>query len=285
MHSMPAGRAWVGSSPRVRGKLSSGLRVGRMRRLIPACAGKTTMQPWISHSGPAHPRVCGENLRKADTESLRSGSSPRVRGKLRLYTRPSGTRGLIPACAGKTSDFYAAIISSPAHPRVCGENKESLSLAGLLSGSSPRVRGKPFACFLAVLRPGLIPACAGKTRRVDSKARRRRAHPRVCGENTRAASPPKAVWGSSPRVRGKRGRSVKASFLTGLIPACAGKTGAARGRRRVETAHPRVCGENGGPLTLWVIGPGSSPRVRGKLRRSRRRRGGFGLIPACAGKT
>ena len=50
-----------GSSPRVRGKRTSGPRSPWTRRLIPACAGKTpartvaTPRPW------AHPRVCGEN--------------------------------------------------------------------------------------------------------------------------------------------------------------------------------------------------------------------------------
>ena len=50
-----------------------------------------------------------------------------------------------------------------AHPRVCGENAAENSDKDVVTGSSPRVRGK-----LAVLpeqldRPGLIPACAGKT--------------------------------------------------------------------------------------------------------------------------
>ena len=51
----------AGSSPRVRGKRTSGPRRRGWRGLIPACAGKTL----VSHvGGPrirAHPRVCGEN--------------------------------------------------------------------------------------------------------------------------------------------------------------------------------------------------------------------------------
>ena len=58
------GRRGVGSSPRVRGKLGVGVVAGLLRRLIPACAGKT---PRPRHSKIrlwAHPRVCGENILK-----------------------------------------------------------------------------------------------------------------------------------------------------------------------------------------------------------------------------
>ena len=32
-------------------------------RLIPACAGKTMIHDWPATGEPAHPRVCGENIR------------------------------------------------------------------------------------------------------------------------------------------------------------------------------------------------------------------------------
>ena len=32
----------------------------------------------------------------------------------------------------------------------------------------------------------------------------------------------------------------------------------------VTGAHPRVCGENEGPVNQWLLAAGSSPRVRGK---------------------
>ena len=45
----------------------------------------------------AHPRVGGENMKKADAEALKQGSSPRRRGKLRLLRSPACPKGLIPA--------------------------------------------------------------------------------------------------------------------------------------------------------------------------------------------
>ena len=74
-----------------------------------------------------------------------------------------------------------------------------------------------------------------------------RAHPRVCGENYTENAPVRSSAGSSPRVRGKRECSSLGRIRCGLIPACAGKTRAKRGRVSGYGAHPRVCGENWSP--------------------------------------
>ena len=50
-------------------------------------------------------------------------------------------------------------------------------------------------------------------------------------------------------------------------------------------AHPRVGGENAGPIDAKSSARGSSPRGRGKRRRPRHRAHPRGLIPAWAGKT
>ena len=94
-----------GSSPRVRGKRGSTLSTEMTVGLIPACAGKTNTLGYLARGRKAHPRVCGENLLLRSFLLLRSGSSPRVRGK-----RGEGGQGLesgrlIPACAGKTSSL------------------------------------------------------------------------------------------------------------------------------------------------------------------------------------
>ena len=51
-----------------------------------------------------------------------------------------------------------------------------------------------------------------------------RAHPRACGENLTALTAELAMFGSSPRVRGKRGLDLDVNGSDGLIPARAGKT-------------------------------------------------------------
>ena len=154
----------AGSSPRVRGKRATRPRTAWCGALIPACAGKTlTVIEW-SGAHEAHPRVCGENLILPDDLGRVKGSSPRVRGKRHLVLDLDADLGLIPACAGKTTDYFAN--------------------GGVEYGSSPRVRGKPARLRGATKWTRLIPACAGKTPPSAPASTSSPAHPRVCGENS-----------------------------------------------------------------------------------------------------
>ena len=234
---------------------------------------------------PAHPRACGENLLLLSRIARPAGSSPRVRGKPAGWGAARACAGLIPACAGKTPATPAPTGARRAHPRACGENSLNHISDASAFGSSPRVRGKPRGRPRTVAGGRLIPACAGKTPRARRAHGRPAAHPRVCGENAVEGEDRARQWGSSPRVRGKLAAQAHNLGLGRLIPACAGKTGAGVGSVMGIPAHPRVCGEN--PLTSSSTArrAGSSPRVRGKPCLPVRRRGGPGLIPACAGKT
>ena len=91
--------------------------------------------------------------------------------------------------------------------------------------------------------------------------------------------------GSSPRVRGKHDVKRSIFALSGLIPACAGKTSRKTRLSVRRPAHPRVCGENLNHAHAVTPDQGSSPRVRGKPRWRQRATRSCGLIPACAGKT
>ena len=77
------------------------------------------------HISTAHPRVCGENPGASISITSRTGSSPRVRGKLTRCLDVAALLGLIPACAGKTREESRRDIRARAHPRVCGENPVS----------------------------------------------------------------------------------------------------------------------------------------------------------------
>ena len=282
--SVPTGGR-EGSSPRVRGKLPGGLRRGRRRRLIPACAGKTS-PPSARWAKPrAHPHVCGENTSSHAVPSEVAGSSPRVRGKHHPRAPRHRRPRLIPACAGKTVRVLAVRSAAEAHPRVCGENLLLLSRIARPAGSSPRVRGKQSGGVLSHGGLRLIPACAGKTPMSPLSRRTARAHPRVCGENWAGLRPTILLMGSSPRVRGKPCFRRARRGPHGLIPARAGKTSPFPWGRPGVSAHPRACGENGPHMSLYDSSQGSSPRVRGKRRACGARRSGGGLIPARAGKT
>ena len=172
-----------------------------------------------------------------------------------------------------------------AHPRVCGENNNLVTIPDSPTGSSPRVRGKRDPHPVSIKTPRLIPACAGKTILPWARPALPWAHPRVCGENPVSLNLIMGPVGSSPRVRGKHRRPSCLRKRTGLIPACAGKTFHVSNAVSLERAHPRVCGENGCFVDVGTRESGSSPRVRGKRRFAKRERNRRGLIPACAGKT
>ena len=134
----------VGSSPRVRGKRS--VRFGRSRvgRIIPARAGQTRRGVRVSSTSPDHPRACGANSCSLSRLSSTSGSSPRVRGKLRSRYRHAICYRIIPARAGQTLAGSEGGTTASDHPRACGANAIVIRRSDTPPGSSPRVRGKRY---------------------------------------------------------------------------------------------------------------------------------------------
>ena len=131
-----------------------------------------------------HPRMCGEKPE-------------------RLFG--AGDRSWItPACAGKSWSNALPCSRREDHPRVCGE--------------------KFFVTYPATYRYGITPACAGK-RSVDGNARlSEQDHPRMCGEKQRRPAQCRRQVGSPPHVRGKAHRARGRNALSGITPACAGKS-------------------------------------------------------------
>ena len=74
------------------------------------------------------------------------------------------------------------------------------------AGSSPRVRGKLRADPITELGERIIPARAGQTSRKPKIGSGIADHPRACGANSNGKASEKSILGSSPRVRGKRGK-------------------------------------------------------------------------------
>ena len=274
-------------------------------RLIPARAGKTIGRLAPSSLTQAHPRAGGENERRRSRRRGRPGSSPRGRGKRIADLVEVIAERLIPARAGKTKNARRPCQGRWAHPRAGGENQERTAPMPGPMGSSPRGRGKRPSTKKDPRPYGLIPARAGKTHGLVTKASSKPAHPRAGGENPGAWWLPVVAGGSSPRGRGKPSVSGDGHFLSGssprgrgklanavpgasgkrLIPARAGKTGPRAGQRSREAAHPRAGGENA--LAAVGVEPveGSSPRGRGKQTVWRAGKHRVRLIPARAGKT
>ena len=174
-----------GSSPRVRGRPARRRNSAHTRGLIPASAGQTYRVLLDLWRGWAHPRECGADTCMAQPRLIWRGSSPRVRGRLSHQTRGSHRPGLIPASAGQTPHNVHRMGQRGAHPRECGADCASRPPPGLVVGSSPRVRGRPYRWHDDHHRRGLIPASAGQTPSSGRCAQNAGAHPRECGADRR----------------------------------------------------------------------------------------------------
>ena len=94
-----------------------------------------------------------------------------------------------------------------------------------------------------------------------------------------------ASSGSPPHARGRRVSVTAYICITGITPACAGKTTARFLKRGSLKDHPRMRGEDSIATLSFSRNPGSPPHARGRrtelLGDPLRRR----ITPACAGKT
>ena len=212
-------------------------------RFIPACAGNS----------PARQSVVVQLC----------GSSPRVRGTVRICLRQILSGRFIPACAGNRIPQMIGRYPLAVHPRVCGE----------------QVR-KCIRCISAIR---FIPACAGNRESMLICHFSSPVHPRVCGEQTSFSTIVLPSAGSSPRVRGTGPQRVLLCDRHRFIPACAGNSGPHVKLIDGRTVHPRVCGEQAPRDAYSKRTCGSSPRVRGTVHKIAvaQRRDRF--IPACAG--
>ena len=85
-------------------------------------------------------------------------------------------------------------------------------------------------------------------------------------------------------MRGKDGVNDSVQAVTGITPACAGKSEKTRSITTTRRDHPRVCGEMSFAVLIVCIALGSPPRMRGKVHLTAYFFIIWGITPACAGK-
>ena len=95
---------YMGSPPRVRGKVEQWAEMLETLGITPACAGKSRWPCTTARPRQDHPRVCGEKSRAGRVCGRCPGSPPRVRGKVSVDGN--------------------ARLSEQDHPRVCGEKQK-----------------------------------------------------------------------------------------------------------------------------------------------------------------
>ena len=192
---------------------------------------------------------------------------------------------ITPAHAGKTGRCTHAQRRNRDHPRACGENARCMDSWSRMTGSPPRMRGKPLlADFLTDLF-GITPAHAGKTCSRLPHFGSPRDHPRACGENVSIHSQNFLHSGSPPRMRGKLKPAVADEVSGRITPAHAGKTRNSHSSTFRSRDHPRACGENLDLKLREIDMKGSPPRMRGKQSFTALILASPGITPAHAGKT
>ena len=198
-----------------------------------------------------------------------------------LHSRPR----IIPADAGSTLQEKRSGAEFRDHPRGCGEHTASPVDICWPEGSSPRMRGAHHQDGSAGDPSRIIPADAGSTSPTIRPLRRRRDHPRGCGEHSIQFQALPMACGSSPRMRGAPTVCLQTGYDPRIIPADAGSTAPRRRPCPAGPDHPRGCGEHQSVMRGDLMIEGSSPRMRGAHIED----GSPGLvariIPADAGST
>ncbi|CQD13083.1 hypothetical protein U2A4042520091 [Corynebacterium striatum] len=91
-----------GSSPLTRGGLAAWDEGNIIGGLIPAYAGRTSLNPAVTPVAVAHPRLRGADVFRLSEIGINIGSSPLTRGGPDKFDSAVSKFGLIPAYAGRT---------------------------------------------------------------------------------------------------------------------------------------------------------------------------------------
>ena len=166
-----------------------------------------------------------------------------------------------------------------------GEDSSHAFSASESPGSPPHARGRRTLSIPSPRRPGITPACAGKTAVQTGSKSRSKDHPRMRGEDDEMLSTQKIKLGSPPHARGRRPGFERKALMQGITPACAGKTAVQTGSKSRSKDHPRMRGEDvRDPHKLGEC-EGSPPHARGRPMLDVHNEVNWWITPACAGKT
>ena len=255
---------WLGSPPRARGEVPYARYIYYGERITPACAGRSQSDLQSGRWRGDHPRVRGEKPLPASCSSHPQGSPPRARGEVVISHISQCAYGITPACAGRSCAACRAWRCWRDHPRVRGEKQSGIAVSGTDLGSPPRARGEGYLSSRSPSVLGITPACAGRRRISSPLAFRFRDHPRVRGEKPSGVFTVSKPLGSPPRARGEAVRAAEPSPLSGITPACAGRSHNGFRTLPRRRDHPRVRGEKLAEQQCNLVIPGSPPRARGE---------------------
>ena len=191
----------------------------------------------------------------------------------------------IPTRVGNTAAGQGRALPASVHPHACGEYAQSVSMARMHIGSSPRVWGIPSRVSSRGGPRRFIPTRVGNTWGSRPCGHPRSVHPHACGEYVEEVIEPVHGLGSSPRVWGIRDTAPEQPVMTRFIPTRVGNTAGGGLFHRFSSVHPHACGEYSAARLMALCKHGSSPRVWGILPLSPPAFKGRRFIPTRVGNT
>ena len=140
-----------GSPPRVWGRPAPAGSSLNPVRFTPTRVGTTGPRGFEPQSSSVHPHACGDDPNVSGNEFIRSGSPPRVWGRLGLLGTGQGRYRFTPTRVGTTPTRGASGRGCPVHPHACGDDYQPDTPARLLPRFTPTRVGTTQNLYL---RPG-----------------------------------------------------------------------------------------------------------------------------------
>ena len=111
----------IGSSPRVWGQVSFGVRKNRFMRIIPTRVGTSRCKQRQGLKQGDHPHACGDKNATNPVRNRKVGSSPRVWGQVLQSFRKAEFPGIIPTRVGTRPVSLLIVGFIKDHPHACGD--------------------------------------------------------------------------------------------------------------------------------------------------------------------
>ena len=225
----------------------------------------------------------GEQTKGGDDDGFEAGSPPLARGTAAKTFILQHSFRITPACAGNSRPCCGNTKAGGDHPRLRGEQPLQPSLWPCHRGSPPLARGTEFCACRCILQAGITPACAGNRWMSGKEAKEAGDHPRLRGEQIRAAILSGRDAGSPPLARGTVVNVGGLCDNGGITPACAGNSNTNLRICIIFWDHPRLRGEQTIAEDAGEANAGSPPLARGPGFCFLLKKYFSGITPACAG--
>ncbi len=193
-----------------------------------------------------------------------NGLPPQARGREGQEVPHRQVQRTTPAGAGTSASPATAAPACSDHPRMRGDEDETLVQRAVLPGPPPQARGRGHGPHRLGPQRGTTPAGAGT--RAGSRAGRSRPgdHPRRRGDERRHRPPGAHRRGPPPQARGRASRMHKVMIPAGTTPAGAGTSMPDPLERARAADHPRRRGDEVLKTRPAAAHPGPPPQARGR---------------------